>query len=160
MLGAPPQALSMSTNSMRDVGAALLVTLCDHGYEVMKILISSLFHCGEQIRDKLVRLGYTPAGDGIPAGGCLKTIYGNLTACETVTTTGDVAEIFLKVLRSSNFIDSWVDKAERVTGHLVGNRYDASPERSTGTGTPDLCPASMNVVYHGCIGIGNGGNIG
>ena len=48
MLGVPPQALSMSTNSMRDVGTALLVNLCDHGYEVMKILISSLLQRSDQ----------------------------------------------------------------------------------------------------------------
>ena len=60
----------------------------------------------------------------------------------------------------SQFVEAGVDEAERMTGHLVGNSHETSPDWCAGTGATCEAPLSILIERHTGQGIGIGRDIG
>src|SRR5690348_13415389 len=81
-------------------------------------------------------------------------------ACIGVVAAGDVAKVLPRLVRCPDLVQRWVDEAQRMTCHLVGDRHDTGPKRRAGACAPDRQPVPMKVDTERRAGIGCRRDIG
>src|SRR5439155_11552149 len=118
-----------------------------------------LFHCSDQIRNKLAGSRRTPSGHGIPTLYCLESLDVNIPVIDIVAAIDNITKILLCVWGCTYFIEGWINKTQGMTRHLISDGHDAGPEWRTGTGSPYLSPMTKDVVDHRSFRISIASNI-
>src|SRR5215472_5013830 len=98
----------------------------------------------------MASLRRAPACYSIPTSRSRKACHLYLIMHYAIISLRDISKIPLCVCRSRHLIDAWIDKAQRMTGHLIGHSDHTGPERSAGASSSYLVPVPHKVEGHTC----------
>src|SRR5258706_7332824 len=104
----------------------------------------------DQVRHRFCRIGCAHACDWIPA--CSSGVALDTSWHVDISSLSDVMEVLLIVGRGRQLIETRIDKAQRMSCHLIGNGLKSSPDWRTAIIASEL-PLALPVNSWSCGGV-------